>query len=88
MGNSTGSKNWTVLPKTSGVGIKVDTDAPTWGWRDITADIQVRGPSVYSEPSEYFVDDFSWIIQFPHTHQSGKDLLVCDVFMNLDGVVV
>jgi len=33
------------------------------------------------------VDDFSWIIQFPHTHQSSEDLLLCDVFMNLDGLV-
>lgn len=32
-----------VLPRTSGVGIKVDADTPTWGWRDITGDIVVRG---------------------------------------------
>lgn len=32
-----------VLPKTSGVGIKLDTAAPTFGWRDLTSDITVRG---------------------------------------------
>ena len=29
-----------VMPKDSGVGIKVDTAIPTWGWRDITSDIR------------------------------------------------
>ena len=33
------------------------------------------------------MDDFSWIIQFPHTHQSSKDLFVCDVFVDFDKVV-
>ncbi len=37
-------------PKTAATGIKVDTDAPTWGWRDLTADIQVRGLGV-ADPS-------------------------------------
>lgn len=32
-----------VLPKTSGEGILIDTAAPDWGWRDITADINVKG---------------------------------------------
>lgn len=31
------------LPKTSGVGIKVDTSTPTFGWRDIIGRLQVRG---------------------------------------------
>ncbi len=35
-----------VLPKDSGVGIKVDPAQPTFGWRDLTSDIQVRGTGV------------------------------------------
>jgi hypothetical protein len=31
------------VPGTSGAGIKVDLEAPTYGWRDLTSDIQVRG---------------------------------------------
>lgn len=31
------------LPKTSGVGIKLDPLDPTFGWRDITAPVDVRG---------------------------------------------
>ena len=31
------------LPKQTNTGIKVDIDSPTFGWRDMTADIQVRG---------------------------------------------
>jgi len=32
-----------VLPNTSGIGLQVDTTTPTFGWRDITSDISVRG---------------------------------------------
>lgn len=32
-----------IMPKTSGVGIKVDQAVPTFGWRDLTAEIQIRG---------------------------------------------
>jgi len=31
-----------ILPKTSGYGIKVDNVTPTFGWRDITGDINTR----------------------------------------------
>ena len=31
------------IDKTTNVGIKVDPATPTWGWRDLTADIQVKG---------------------------------------------
>jgi len=37
------SNSGLVLPKTAGLGIKVDPDAPTFGWRDITSDPNVRG---------------------------------------------
>jgi len=39
-----------VVPKTSGTGIKVDTVAPTFGWRDITSSIEVRGSGA-NDPS-------------------------------------
>ena len=32
-----------VLPKESGSGVKLDPIDPVYGWRDLTADIQVRG---------------------------------------------
>lgn len=32
-----------ILPKASGQGVKVDTTTPTFGWRDITSRISVRG---------------------------------------------
>lgn len=35
-----------VMPKDSGVGIKVDPAIPTWGWRDITSDIHVYSTGV------------------------------------------
>lgn len=35
-----------VLPKTTGKGIKVDTAAPTFGWRDITSEVDTRGTGV------------------------------------------
>jgi len=39
-----------VVPKTSGMGIKVDTATPTFGWRDITSSIEVRGSGA-NDPS-------------------------------------
>lgn len=38
------------IPKTSGKGIKVDQDAPTFGWRDITAEVDTRGTGA-NDPS-------------------------------------
>jgi len=29
-----------VFPKTEGIGIKIDTDSPEWGWHDLTAEIK------------------------------------------------
>lgn len=36
-------QNSPVFPKTKGVGIKVDLDVPTFGWRDITGIVDTRG---------------------------------------------
>ena len=35
------------LPKTSGYGIKVDTTTPTFGWRDIIGEVDIRGTGVH-----------------------------------------
>ena len=32
-----------ILPKTANVGILIDEVTPTWGWRDITAEVTVKG---------------------------------------------
>lgn len=32
-----------VLPKTSGIGLKVDSATPTYGWRDIIGNLNARG---------------------------------------------
>lgn len=34
------------LPKTAGMGLKVDTASPAFGWRDLTSSIEVRGVGV------------------------------------------
>ena len=43
--------------------------------------------SVNSKPTEYLVNDFVWIVKFPHTHQSSEYLLMCNVFIDFDGFV-
>lgn len=42
--------NGAVFPKTSGTGIKIDPTSPAFGWRDLTADIIVRGTGA-NDPS-------------------------------------
>jgi len=42
--------NVLVVPKTSGMGIKVDAATPTFGWQDITAPTEVRGSGA-NDPS-------------------------------------
>jgi len=76
------------LPKTSGKGIKVDVDTPTFGWRDILGDIVVRGtgptsPSyaVYTGTALYAysfsatVDNEVFIVfHIPHDYVPGTDI--------------
>lgn len=44
------SSGSTVLPKTQGAGIKINIDAPEFGWRDLIGDISVRGTGA-SDPT-------------------------------------
>lgn len=39
-----------IVPKGAGTGIKVDTDAPGWGWADMLGTIDVRGTSGGANP--------------------------------------
>jgi len=39
-----------VVPKTSGTGIKVDTDNPTFGWADLLGTIDIRGAAGGASP--------------------------------------
>jgi hypothetical protein len=38
------------LPKASGSGIKIDDAAPVWGWRDLLAEVDIRGTGI-NDPS-------------------------------------
>lgn len=77
-----------VLPKTSGVGIKVDTATPTFGWADIIGDVRPKTTGGGSPALETFIGgqtaaycflandviDFAWHI--PHDYVPGTDLYV------------
>jgi len=76
-----------VIPKTSGTGIKIDKDAPTFGWRDITADINVKGglntptwTTFLTNISAYqfdLVNDECWLnFHIPHDYVPGTDLYI------------
>jgi hypothetical protein len=74
-----------VLPKTSGKGIKIDTTTPTFGWRDLRAEIRTRGVGS-SDPNDtayignikaytFSVGDEAWIeFHIPHDYVAGTDI--------------
>jgi hypothetical protein len=73
------------LPKTSGVGIKVDTTSPTFGWRDLRAEIRTRGVGG-TDPNDatyignikaysFAVNDEAWVeYHIPHDYVPGTDI--------------
>lgn len=74
-----------VLPKTSGKGIKVDDAAPTFGWRDLRAEVRIRGiggsdpnDTTYSgniKAYSFSVNDEAWIeFHIPHDYVAGTDI--------------
>lgn len=77
-----------VLPKTSGVGIKVDEAAPTWGWKDLLGRIQPRDGGVTAPALSVFragrVREWAFSagdeqdLQFhvPHDWVPGTDLFI------------
>jgi hypothetical protein len=74
------------ISKVSGVGIKVDTDAPTFPWRDILGviDVQTTGPSnpAYKAVNGTAFYDFQFDIgekcqmnyHIPHDYVAGTDV--------------
>ena len=74
-----------ILPKTAGKGIKVDTTTPTFGWRDLRAEIRTRGVGS-SDPNDatyrvnikaytFSVGDEAWIeFHIPHDYVDGTDI--------------
>ena len=74
-----------VLPKTSGKGVKIDTTTPTFGWRDLRAEIRTRGVGG-TDPNDstyignvkaysFAVNDEAWIeFHIPHDYVPGTDI--------------
>lgn len=90
-----GSRNFTgvekfeaglVVPKTSGLGIKVDTDNPTFGWRDLLGEVTIRSPAVFIDPTlavyrgglrqyQFTVnDEIQNTFHIPHDYVLGTDI--------------
>lgn len=65
-----------VFPKTSGAGIKVDTDAPTYPWADMVGEIRVKGTGGSTAPTFAAWQDA--IFQFSFEHATA----VQEVFNN------
>ena len=73
------------LPKTSGNGIKIDIATPTFGWRDLRAEIRTRGVGA-TDPNDatyignikaysFSVNDEAWIeFHIPHDYVAGTDI--------------
>lgn len=66
-----------ILPKDSGAGIKVDLAAPTWGWRDITASIHLKGVgatdpdfAVYRTNGAVSISQFRFTNSGTHIHEA------------------
>jgi hypothetical protein len=75
-----------VFPKTEGVGIKIDTDAPDWGWHDLVGQIYLAAagtPAEYityrggiralqfDESDEAFID-----FHIPHDYVPGSHIYI------------
>ena len=77
-----------VLPKQEAKGLKVDQDAPTFGWRDLTAPIDVRGVggndptfAVYTgttmrafQFSAVTMNEVFFVFHVPHDWVPGTDI--------------
>lgn len=74
-----------ILPKTTSTGIKVDATTPTFGWRDLRAEIRTRGVGG-TDPNDgiyigniraynFSVNDEAWIeFHVPHDYVAGTDI--------------
>lgn len=77
--------NSVVMPKTSGMGIQVDTAAPTWGWRDIIGQINPKTVGAGTPALAAFrgnINAFKFvandvidcIFHMPHDYVPGSDI--------------
>lgn len=76
-----------VISATSGEGVKLDPDAPTWGWHDLLGDIIVRGSGA-ADPAyltyrgnvrAYFFavnDEVFLNFHVPHDYLPGSDIYI------------
>jgi hypothetical protein len=80
-------ENGIIIGKASGIGIKVDTSTPTFGWRDLIGDITPKTSGVGSPTLDtitgnirgfrYSVgDDGDAIFHIPHDYVPGSDLYI------------
>jgi hypothetical protein len=85
-----GSDGSLTLPKTTGVGIKVDPATPTFGWRDIIGNLNVRGTgandptfAVYTgtalrayQFSATTMMEVFFVFHIPHDYVPGTDIFL------------
>jgi hypothetical protein len=76
------------IPKTPGIGIKVDQTTPTFGWRDIIGNLNVRGTGVNDPPFEIYTGtalrayrfsattmmEVFFVYHIPHDYVPGTDI--------------
>jgi len=76
-----------VLPKTTNKGIMVDTETPTFGWRDITGEITVRGSGANNPAWANFITNINayqfdvnaeaWLtFHVPHDYVPGSEIFI------------
>ena len=76
-----------VFPKTKGVGIKLDTDSPTWGWHDMLAHGFIDPSSVHQptfQPFKGGITEFQFAendemlarFHIPHDYLPGSDIFI------------
>jgi hypothetical protein len=74
-----------LVPKTSGIGIKVDYDEPTFGWRDIIGSVQPKATGAGSPARAIYrgnIGDYAFahndvcdfIFHIPHDYVPGTDI--------------
>lgn len=78
--------NGQVFPKEKGVGLKLDSDAPDWGWRDLTSTIRLgntaQDPDYVAyqgslrQPQFSIGDEIYTEFHLPHDYAEGTDIYI------------
>jgi hypothetical protein len=79
--------NGQVYPKASGVGVKIDTDAPDWGWHDLIGELQFEEGSPTApgyvafvgniKEHQFNVNDEAFVnLHMPHDYAPGTDIFI------------